>query len=406
MSKNNKKRDQKLLHRSIAINLAGTDPNVKPIVDDLQVTGDHLLDSKAARIKVLENISDDMPICRLLDEMSNYLPSGVISSKEDFINAFTDWFKKQRKEDRSLFIRRYWNGESIELIAIYTKLSSKTLRDRLYKLTQSLKSELTAHNIGIDAKSFFLLLSDIGDAHLEKAQNEVWSSSFVKHWRKYALSGALLLMCFTFAWAYISRNFLAESIVYFRDCKYNWEDAGYSYDHLNFEYTHSTSRDFSWMWDKLRKEKVIPILPDYKGFECYGYYQEDESLQKLELRWKFLSYRLVGFRQIRATVAPAPTGELPDFFKLPLDNNGEPIPQVTTVTLRDGISIYAATESRATIIPMAYGDKRIRKMIFYKDGLWIELEGINCSPEHMNEVLNWFWDNKIDFSYFPAVRGY
>lgn len=79
----------------------------------------------------------------LLDELAECIPSPrsvehEIQEKEltEIINR---WLTFLSKEDRILFLRRYWNGEAVNMLAKEWGMSQGSLAKRMYRLRQALK---------------------------------------------------------------------------------------------------------------------------------------------------------------------------------------------------------------------------------------------------------------------------
>lgn len=83
---------------------------------------------------------------QLLTELEECIPSPKtveqkIEEKEltELINI---WLGTLSREDRVLFLRRYWNGEAVKKLAAETGTTPGRLAKRLYRLRQNLKSRL------------------------------------------------------------------------------------------------------------------------------------------------------------------------------------------------------------------------------------------------------------------------
>lgn len=83
---------------------------------------------------------------QLLTELEECIPSPKtveqnIEEKEltEMINT---WLGTLPREDRILFLRRYWNGESVKELAGELAIAPGRLTKRLYRLRQSLKKRL------------------------------------------------------------------------------------------------------------------------------------------------------------------------------------------------------------------------------------------------------------------------
>ena len=81
-----------------------------------------------------------------LNELEECIPSPqtvehIIGEKEltEVVNA---WLASLPRDDRILFMRRYWSGEAVKELAKVYGISAGSLAKRLYKLRRNLKSAL------------------------------------------------------------------------------------------------------------------------------------------------------------------------------------------------------------------------------------------------------------------------
>ena len=88
---------------------------------------------------------------QLFDELAECLPSSSNIDEElkkkqivDFLNY---WLSKLSKNNRVLFMRRYWNGESVKNLAELYHTSQTNLANRLYYLRKKLKKALEKEEI-------------------------------------------------------------------------------------------------------------------------------------------------------------------------------------------------------------------------------------------------------------------
>ncbi len=68
-------------------------------------------------------------------------------SNSILIDSIVKWLKGLPKEDRVLFVRRYWYGDSLEVLA--GKTTPNKLAGKLFRLRQKLKMELEREGIWI-----------------------------------------------------------------------------------------------------------------------------------------------------------------------------------------------------------------------------------------------------------------
>lgn len=83
---------------------------------------------------------------QLLNELEDCIPGretveGVIEEKElaVFINT---WLGNLTQEERVLFVRRYWKGETVKKLAVEFGTSPGKMAKRMYRIRQNLKSAL------------------------------------------------------------------------------------------------------------------------------------------------------------------------------------------------------------------------------------------------------------------------
>ena len=61
----------------------------------------------------------------------------------------SDWLEQLEKEDRALFVRRYWNGDSVKDLAGELGLRPNALTKRLLRLREKLRRELEREGISV-----------------------------------------------------------------------------------------------------------------------------------------------------------------------------------------------------------------------------------------------------------------
>ena len=92
-------------------------------------------------------------VTELLDELEECIPSsetveGTIETKE--LSAVIDrWLMGLSREDRALFVRRYWNGTSLSELASFWGISPNKLAQKMFRLRASLKSALEKEGISL-----------------------------------------------------------------------------------------------------------------------------------------------------------------------------------------------------------------------------------------------------------------
>jgi len=89
----------------------------------------------------------------LFSELEDCIPSSSDVEKEveisEVSNCISTWLRSLSAADRALFVRRYWNGEAIQMLARERNLSPSKLTQRMYKLRKSLKNALEREGISI-----------------------------------------------------------------------------------------------------------------------------------------------------------------------------------------------------------------------------------------------------------------
>ena len=87
----------------------------------------------------------------LLSELSECIPSKISVQEEIETSLLTEiinnWLKSIKKEDRELFIRRYWFGDSVKLLAKECGISESSMAGRIYRIRQKLKTVLTEEGV-------------------------------------------------------------------------------------------------------------------------------------------------------------------------------------------------------------------------------------------------------------------
>ncbi len=80
-----------------------------------------------------------------VEELSGCIPGPSLESAlsaRALAQAIDDFLDTQRRENRVLFVRRYWFGDSVQEAAKVVGLSPKTAAVRLYRLREKLKEYL------------------------------------------------------------------------------------------------------------------------------------------------------------------------------------------------------------------------------------------------------------------------
>ena len=95
----------------------------------------------------------DDGITLMLSELSGCIPSGIGTEQTAEANHLTEligiWLNSLDREDRVLFVRRYWYGYSLKEIADKTASSAVYLATRMHKLRASLKEFLEKEGVTV-----------------------------------------------------------------------------------------------------------------------------------------------------------------------------------------------------------------------------------------------------------------
>lgn len=83
---------------------------------------------------------------QLLNELEDCIPSPATVEREieeqELTEVINTWLAALPKNDRILFVRRYWNGEAVAALARESGTSPAKMAKRMYRLRQNLKSML------------------------------------------------------------------------------------------------------------------------------------------------------------------------------------------------------------------------------------------------------------------------
>ena len=81
----------------------------------------------------------------ILHELEDCIPSPVTERKmeeQELTKVINAWIASLAKKDRILFVRRYWNGESVDALAKRAGVSAAAIAKRMYRLRLKLKATL------------------------------------------------------------------------------------------------------------------------------------------------------------------------------------------------------------------------------------------------------------------------
>ena len=89
----------------------------------------------------------------LLSELSDCIPAPENTQRTveagELGELISTWLRKQATEDRVLFVRRYWNGDSVKALAAEMGLRPNALTKRLLRLRENLRRELEREGVSV-----------------------------------------------------------------------------------------------------------------------------------------------------------------------------------------------------------------------------------------------------------------
>ncbi len=89
----------------------------------------------------------------MLSEISEFISSGEDvekeSSSKEISKAINDWLETLIKDDRVLFVKRYWFCQTLEELANECNCTVNSLSGRLYRLRNKLKTHLLKEGITV-----------------------------------------------------------------------------------------------------------------------------------------------------------------------------------------------------------------------------------------------------------------
>ena len=85
-------------------------------------------------------------VTALLNELEECIPGPVTVEKEledkELAAVIDRWLRGRSKEDRTLFLRRYWYGAELQELAAEREISPNRLAQKMFRLRRSLKQTL------------------------------------------------------------------------------------------------------------------------------------------------------------------------------------------------------------------------------------------------------------------------
>ena len=83
---------------------------------------------------------------QLLNELDDCIPSPFTVEREieeqELTEVINTWLASLSQNDRILFIRRYWHGETVTMLAQESGMSPANMAKRMYRLRKNLKLKL------------------------------------------------------------------------------------------------------------------------------------------------------------------------------------------------------------------------------------------------------------------------
>lgn len=87
----------------------------------------------------------------LLSELGECIPSNETVEQEtdahELAEFISEWLTVQSQDNRILFLRRYWFGDSVKALSLQTGTAANKLAGRLFRLRQDLKSAMEKEGI-------------------------------------------------------------------------------------------------------------------------------------------------------------------------------------------------------------------------------------------------------------------
>ena len=95
----------------------------------------------------------DAGMTELLSELEDCIPSSQSVEREieerELTELLNRWLRSLSREDRALFVRRYWNGETLGELAAEQGSTPQKLAQRMYRLRRGLKTALEKEGVRI-----------------------------------------------------------------------------------------------------------------------------------------------------------------------------------------------------------------------------------------------------------------
>ena len=89
----------------------------------------------------------------LLSELADCVPAPDTGQRsveaEELGELIARWLRKLEREDRTLFVRRYWNGDGVKELAGELGVRPNALTKRLLRLREALRRELEREGVAV-----------------------------------------------------------------------------------------------------------------------------------------------------------------------------------------------------------------------------------------------------------------
>jgi hypothetical protein len=155
---------------------------------------------------------------------------------------------------------------------------------------------------------------------------------------------------------------------------------------------YAAERSFSDDRAQMEEDGVIPEMPDYPCFDCYGRYNEDGSIYSVTFVW---GQRGDTYSNLKITAGLQEVEMIQDCVFVEVDEDGNIVSPAVTVTERDGVSIVAEGN-----------ENRDKTLTFQNDTGWYQITSSwNDSYESVAELLDWVWEHPVDFNLFDMSLG-
>ena len=156
--------------RSVAMNLLGIREDAEECVSDTYMEAwNSMPEQRPARLQAwLGRVVRNLSISRwrrdhrqkryagmdlMLSELDDCVPAREDTARTVELNELSriidEWIRGLSTEEQILFLRRYWNGEPLALLAKERKVPPGTLAQQMYRLRVRLKAKLELEGISL-----------------------------------------------------------------------------------------------------------------------------------------------------------------------------------------------------------------------------------------------------------------